>query len=157
MVLLLAWAMRTERPDRGRLWGVLASVTGIVVIGFGNLWGGGSLSSSEIRNIVMADLLLVGAVVSWGGYIAVSKPLVERHGAMPAVAATVLVGCLLSLPVAVWTWPGLASFAQVSRSAWVALALWACSSRHWDGPFRTCPYVALTRARSPHSAMALPC
>jgi drug/metabolite transporter (DMT)-like permease len=67
--------------------------------------------------------LLVGAVVSWGGYIAVSKPLVERHGAMPALAATCLVGCLLSLPLAVWAWPGFSSFDKVSSSAWLALAI----------------------------------
>ena len=123
VVLLLAWAMRIERPDRGRLLGILACVAGIVVIGLGNFWGGASVPAAEVRAIVLADLLLLGAVSSWGGYIAVSKPLVERHGAMPALAATVLVGCLLSLPIAVWSWPGLASFAPVSRTAWVALAV----------------------------------
>ena len=39
VVLLLAWATRLERPDRARLWGVLTSVGGIVVIGLGHLWG----------------------------------------------------------------------------------------------------------------------
>ena len=123
VVLLLAWTMRIERPDRGRLWGVLASVAGIVVIGIGNYWNGGGAATAEVRAVVLADLLLVGAVVSWGGYIAVSKPLVERHGAMPALAATCLVGCLLSLPLAVWTWPGFSSFRNVSSSAWLALAV----------------------------------
>jgi drug/metabolite transporter (DMT)-like permease len=123
VVLLLAWAMRIERPDRGRLWGVLASVAGIVVIGLGNYWNSGGAAAAEVRAVVLADLLLVGAVVSWGGYIAVSKPLVERHGAMPALAATCLVGCLLSLPLAVWAWPGFSSFGQVSSSAWLALAI----------------------------------
>ena len=36
VVLLLAWTMRMERPDRNRLWGVLASVAGIAVIGIGS-------------------------------------------------------------------------------------------------------------------------
>jgi drug/metabolite transporter (DMT)-like permease len=122
VVLLLAWTMRMERPDRGRLWGVLASVAGIVVIALGNFWSGGGGTTAEVRAVVLADLLLVGAVISWGGYIAASKPLVERHGALPALAATFLVGCLLSLPVAVWAWPGISSFGQVSSSAWLALA-----------------------------------
>ena len=123
VVLLLAWSMRMERPDRGRLWGVLASVAGIVVIGLGNYWGADGGTTEEVRAVVLADLLLVGAVLSWGGYIAVSKPLVERHGALPALAATFLVGCVLSMPVAVWAWPGIASFRQVSSSAWLALAI----------------------------------
>jgi drug/metabolite transporter (DMT)-like permease len=122
VVLLLAWTMRMERPERARLWGVLASVAGIVVIGLGNYWSGGGASTAEVRAVVLADLLLVGAVLSWGGYIAVSKPLVERHGALPALAGTFVVGCLLSLPVAVWTWPGLSRFNGVSSSAWLALA-----------------------------------
>ena len=108
VVLLLAWTMRMERPDRGRLWGVLASVAGIAVIGIGNYWNGGGAATAEVRAVVLADLLLVGAVLSWGGYIAVSKPLVERHGAMPALAATFLVGCLLSLPLADLDMAGLA-------------------------------------------------
>ncbi|MGO9471346.1 MAG: DMT family transporter, partial [Isosphaeraceae bacterium] len=41
VVLLGAWTLRTEPPDLGRLWGVLASVLGIIVVGVGNLWGGG--------------------------------------------------------------------------------------------------------------------
>jgi drug/metabolite transporter (DMT)-like permease len=117
--------MSLERPDRGRLWGVLASVSGIVIIGVGNFWSGGGATTAEVRAVVLADLLLVGAVLSWGGYIAVSKPLIERHGAMPALAATVLVGCLLSVPVAIVTWPGWSSFGQVSSSAWIALVVLA--------------------------------
>jgi drug/metabolite transporter (DMT)-like permease len=123
VVLLLAWAMRMERADRGRLWGVLASVAGIVVIGIDNYWNSSGAATAEVRAVVLADLLLVGAVLSWGGYIAVSKPLVERHGPMPAVAATCLVGCLLSLPLAVWAWPGISSLSHVSPSAWLALAV----------------------------------
>ncbi len=123
VVLLFAWAMRMERPDRGRVLGVVASVAGIVVIGIGNYWNSGSAASAQVRAVVLADLLLVGAVLSWGGYIAVSKPLVQRHGALPALAATFLVGCLLSLPVAIWAWPGVAAFGTVSSSAWLALAI----------------------------------
>jgi drug/metabolite transporter (DMT)-like permease len=115
--------MRMERPDRARLWGVLASVAGIVVIGIGNYWNHGGAAPSEVRAVVLADLLLVGAVLSWGGYIATSKPLVERHGALPALAGTFIVGCLLSLPLAAWTWPGLAEFRGVSSSAWLALVI----------------------------------
>jgi drug/metabolite transporter (DMT)-like permease len=122
VVLLLAWTMKMERPDRGRIRGVLASVAGIVVIGVGNYWNSGGAAPAEVRAVVLADLLLVGAVLSWGGYIAVSKPLVERHGALPALAATFLVGCGLSLPLAIWAWPGSSSFGRVSSSAWLALA-----------------------------------
>jgi drug/metabolite transporter (DMT)-like permease len=121
VVLILAWAFRLERPDAGRLWGVLASVAGVGVIGVGNAWQG-SGSSVEVRSAVLADLLLIGAVLSWGGYLTVSKPLIMRNGSLPVLAATFLLGCLLELPLAVVTSPRLPHFGQVSIPAWLALA-----------------------------------
>src|SRR6516225_3936246 len=76
VVLLGAWVLRTEKPDLRRLWGVLASVAGILVIGIGNLWGGSGTTPGEARAVLAADALLVGAVISWGIYIILSKPLV---------------------------------------------------------------------------------
>ena len=73
--------------------------------------------------VPIADCLLVGAVLSWGGYIAVSKPLVQRHDALPALAGTFLVGCLLSIPVALLVGPAWPAFGQVSPSAWLALGV----------------------------------
>jgi drug/metabolite transporter (DMT)-like permease len=45
-----------------------------------------------------------------------------RHGSLPVLAATFLVGCLLDLPIALLTAPSVPSFSQVSYSAWLALA-----------------------------------
>jgi drug/metabolite transporter (DMT)-like permease len=125
VVLVIAGAMRMERPDRGRILGVLASVAGIVMIGLGNLWSDDSGTNEEVRAVMLADLLLVGAVMSWGGYIAASKSLIERHGAMPTLAATCLVGCLLSVPIAILAWPGWSRLGDASSSAWVALGVLA--------------------------------
>jgi drug/metabolite transporter (DMT)-like permease len=125
IVLMLAWLTRMERPDRARLWGVLASVAGIVIVGLGNFWSAGAATTEAVSAVLLADLLLVGAVLSWGGYIAASKPLVARHGAMPVLAGTFLFGSLLSVPVALWAWPGWSTFSNVSTSAWLALGVLA--------------------------------
>ena len=44
------------------------------MIGLGNYWSGSSSSPGEARNVMMADFLLVGAVVLWGAYLTLSKP-----------------------------------------------------------------------------------
>ncbi len=121
VVLLLAWGFRMERPDFARLTGVLLSVAGIVVIGIGHYLENHSQGGAVARSVVLSDLLLIGAVVSWGGYIAVSKPLVVRHGAMTVLAGTVLVGCVLAAPFAFLELPSLSSLSQVPLSAWLAL------------------------------------
>jgi drug/metabolite transporter (DMT)-like permease len=118
VVLALATALRQERLSAGRLLGVLASVAGLIVIALGNLLGD---RTPESRGVLLGDLLLVGAVTSWGAYITLGKPLVARYGSLPTLAGTFLVGGLLNLPVALatsgsWTW-----LASVSPRAWVAL------------------------------------
>ncbi|MGO9917551.1 MAG: DMT family transporter [Isosphaeraceae bacterium] len=127
VVLLGAWTLRTEPPDLGRLWGVLASVLGISVVGVGNLGGGGGSAPGDARAVMAADALLVGAVISWGIYVIVSKPLVVRHGALPVLAGTFLLGSLLNLPIAIFSLsagPAVA-IGQVSATAWLALAFLA--------------------------------
>ena len=115
-----------EALDLGRLWGVLASIAGVAVIGLGNLWEGGSVSPAASRSIMVADLLLIGAVISWGAYLTLSKPLVARYGALPVLAGTFLVGCLLELPIALVTLSGwLPMLARASSSAWISLAILA--------------------------------
>lgn len=126
VVWILAWALGHEALDLGRLWGVLASIAGVAVIGFGNLWAGSGVSPAESRSIMLADLLLIGAVVSWGAYLTLSKPLVAKYGALPVLAGTFLVGCLLEVPIALVTLPGwLPMLARASSSAWTSLAILA--------------------------------
>jgi drug/metabolite transporter (DMT)-like permease len=69
-----------------------------------------------------ADGLLVGAVISWAIYIILSKPLVVRHGALPVLAGTFLLGSLLSVPIAIFSLPAWPAIGHVSSTAWLALA-----------------------------------
>ena len=121
VVLLLAWGFRMERPNFTRLAGVLLSVAGIVVIGIGHYLEHRSAATDAAHSVVLSDLLLLGAVASWGGYIVVSKPLIVRHGAMTVLAGTVLTGCLLSAPFAFLDFPSLSALKQVPISAWSGL------------------------------------
>ena len=118
VVLALACALGQERLTRARLAGVLASVAGVAVIGLGSLWQSGPAGAGA----VWGDLLEVGAVISWGAYLTVNKPLVARHGAIPTLVATFLVGSLLQLPVALLAMPTWPPLSTASPSAWWGLA-----------------------------------
>ena len=118
VVLALAWASGQERPSPRRLAGVLASVLGVALIALESLWRGGAGGPSTLRG----DLMLVGAVASWGAYLTASKPLVARHGPLPALAGTFLVGTALHLPVALATVPGWPPLSGAPASAWWGLA-----------------------------------
>jgi O-acetylserine/cysteine efflux transporter len=126
VVWVLAWLLGHERLDLNRLSGVLASIAGMVVIMLGNLWGGHGHSGGPVRDVMLADLLLIGAVLSWGAYLTLSRPLITRYGALPVLAGTFLVGCLLEVPIALATLPQcLPTLGQASTRAWVSLAILA--------------------------------
>lgn len=126
IVWVLAWLVGQERLDLSRLTGVLASIAGVAVIMLGNLWESSSGTPGQVRDVMSADLLLIGAVLSWGGYLTLSKPLILRHGALPVLAGTFLVGCLLQLPITLATLPRwLPTLAQASGRAWTSLLILA--------------------------------
>lgn len=118
VVLLLASALGQERLVASRLIGIALSVSGVAVLGVGSVWQGGSAG----RDAVWGDLLLVGAVFSWGAYLTVNKPLVARHGALPVLAGTFLVGALLDLPIVLATLPASSQLTAASPAAWRGLA-----------------------------------
>lgn len=123
VVLLLALGLGRERLHWNRLVGVLITVLGVVVLGLGGLGQGHAAGAAAGRSILTGDLLLVGAVLSWGMYLTTAKPLIVRHGAMPTLAGTFLLGSLLEIPLAVGalttSWDALGS---VSPLAWKSLA-----------------------------------
>ena len=126
-VLLMACAIGQERLRADRLVGIVASVLGVAVIGLGSLKGEASVEASRA---ILGDLLLVGAVVTWGAYMTISRPLIRAYGAIPALTGTFLVGSLLDLPVSLLflDWDGVAlplglgAIGQASTVAWLGLA-----------------------------------
>ncbi|AMV37974.1 DMT family transporter [Planctomyces sp. SH-PL62] len=127
VVWILAWGLGHEPLDLARLGGILISITGVLVIGLGNILGADAAASpAQAHAVMVADLLLIGAVISWGAYVALSRPLIVRHGALPTLAGTFLVGCLLQVPISVLTAPGWGlQLRQASTTAWVCLGILA--------------------------------
>jgi drug/metabolite transporter (DMT)-like permease len=116
-VLLLTLATGQETLRLGRLIGVLASVAGVVLIGLESYLKGGVSGQATLSG----DLLLVFAVASWAGYLAVSKPLIARYGALSVLAGTFLLGTSLYVPVALFTFPSWPPLLDASASAWCGL------------------------------------
>ncbi len=116
VVLALAAAVGQERITRERLAGVLVTVLGAAVLAVGDVLTHHRASSAAA---LRGDLLLVGAVLAWGGYLTVTKPLVMRYGSIPSLTATFLVGWVLALPLAGWSLVGHAhELRTASAAAW---------------------------------------
>jgi drug/metabolite transporter (DMT)-like permease len=117
VVLGLAALLGQEKLSTHRLIGVVASVAGVVILGLGNL----TARTPAAQAVFLGDMLLIGAVVSWGAYLTVTKPLVTRHGSMPTLAATFLVGALLDVPFAIFGAHDWARLASAPAHSWWCL------------------------------------
>lgn len=117
VVLALAATLGQERFNTDRFAGVALSVFGVGLIALENLWNSHKTGADVLRG----DLLLIGAVTSWGAYLTVGKPLINRYGSIPVLAATFLVGSALDVPIALATMPGWSPLTGVSRAAWLGL------------------------------------
>lgn len=118
VVLALAALLGQEKMAPERVVGVAASVAGVALIALENVGRAGASDREALRG----DLLEVGAVLAWGAYLTVNKPLVARHGALPTLAGTFLVGSTLDLPIALATSPSWPPLAGISTAAWLGLA-----------------------------------
>lgn len=118
VVLALAWLLGQERLAGVRVVGVAASIAGVALVAAENL----GRADAAGRDALRGDLLEVVAVVAWGIYLTVNKPLVARHGALPVLAATFLVGAGLDLPLALASYPTWPPLAEAGAAAWLALA-----------------------------------
>jgi drug/metabolite transporter (DMT)-like permease len=118
VVLAFAAFLGQERLAPERIMGVALSVLGVALIAFENVMR----ADADGLGVFQGDLLEVGAVLAWGAYLTVNKPLIDRHGALPTLAATFLVGSLLDVPVALFTMPGWPPLSSVSTAAWLGLA-----------------------------------
>ncbi|GIW86128.1 MAG: permease [Isosphaeraceae bacterium] len=117
-VLLLSVGLKQERWHPTRVLGVLVCVVGAGVIALGGMTQAGV----QAKQLLVGDVLLVGAVVSWAGYVTVNKRLLMRHPALPVLAATFLIGAALSLPLALATAPRWAGrLAGAGWPAWIGL------------------------------------
>ncbi|WP_422926726.1 DMT family transporter [Singulisphaera sp. PoT] len=117
-VTFLTAMLGQERFIANRLAGIIISVSGVLVIGLENLF----ISGATSRDTLWGDLYLVGAVSSWGAYLTFNKPLIARHGAIPALAGTFLLGSLLDVPIALASLPTWPPLLEVSPAAWRGLA-----------------------------------
>jgi drug/metabolite transporter (DMT)-like permease len=118
VVLVMATAIGQERLVAGRVLGIATTVAGALVIALGNLFNGGGAGGQAT---LWGDLLLLGAVVSWGAYLTTNKPLVQKHGSLEVLAGTFLLGSLLELPITLATMPSWPPLGGVSRAAWLGL------------------------------------
>ncbi|MFO0671633.1 MAG: DMT family transporter [Polyangiaceae bacterium] len=92
-VVLLAWISFGLRPSRGEAVGLLVAVAGALVIARG---------AGEGENRLFGDVLVLGAVVLYGAYVAAARALAHTMPVMPYAASVYGVAALALTPLALF-------------------------------------------------------
>ncbi len=113
-VFLIERVRGRERGSPRKVTGIAVAFAGTVVV----LSARGVLGVAGARAVLLGDLLLLGAVVTWSLYAVGGKVYAARYGGLAAGAGTLVVGTLLCVP------PGLAFFhpARIAAASGWALA-----------------------------------
>ena len=78
--------------------------------------------SSFSTQTTLGNILIIANSFCYGAYIAVSRDLFRRYGALDVIAWIFLIGAIITLPISVIAWSA-DNLQTVSLNAWLTLAL----------------------------------
>lgn len=115
LTTLLGVLFLGERPSGAKIaW------LGVSVIGIGLVFSAVLLAAGSSGRVI-GDLFILGAALSWSGYLVLSAPLGGRYSPRFLTSVTCLAGTVGSLPLALWE-GDLGRMATLPGVAWLAIA-----------------------------------
>jgi drug/metabolite transporter (DMT)-like permease len=93
-VFLFEWARGKERASAQKVAGIAVAFAGTVVV----LAGRGALGLAGARDVLVGDVLLLFAVISWALYAVGGKAYAARYGGLATGSSTLVLGTLLCAP-----------------------------------------------------------
>jgi drug/metabolite transporter (DMT)-like permease len=108
--LAVSIALGYDRLSIRHVLGIALAAAGVVYLV--DPWRANFTAQTSLGNI-----LIIANSLSFGAYIAVSRDLFRRYGALNVITWIFLIGAFISLPIAVYSW-------STDRLQTVSLALW---------------------------------
>jgi drug/metabolite transporter (DMT)-like permease len=109
--LIVSIALGYDRPSLRHFSGIALAAAGVIYLV--DPWRASFTAQTTLGNI-----LIVANSFCYGAYIAVSRDLFRRYGALNVITWIFLVGTVVSLPFAAWAWSG-ESLASLPLSVWL--------------------------------------
>ena len=99
----------------------LRHISGIALAAAGVIYLVDPWRASFTGQTTLGNILIVINSFSYGAYIAVSRDLFRRYGALNVITWIFLIGAIVTLPIAGYSW-GAEAFGSVSRTVWLMIA-----------------------------------
>ena len=111
--LAVSIALGHDRASARHLLGIALAAAGVIYLV-------GPLRANFSAQTTLGNILIVINSLSYGAYIAVSRDLVKRYGALDVITWIFLIGAVITLPIAGHAW-GADELGSVPASAWLAV------------------------------------
>ena len=115
-VFLLARLRLGERATPLKVAGIAVAFAGTLVV----LLGRGALGLEDARRVLLGDLLLLAAVVSWAVFAVGGKVYAERYGTVASTGVAITIGTAIYLPFGLLV-SDLGHFRALSTPGWASL------------------------------------
>lgn len=115
MVVLLfsVFILRNEKFSTTKIIGAGVALAGVCIVI-------ATPSGGQNTPILTGALLTACGLLCWAGYLAYSKPMVEKHGPIPATATVMMLGMALFLPFGVSSLADV-PYTEISWKGWFGL------------------------------------
>lgn len=110
--LAISIALGHERASLRHLVGIVLAISGVVYLV--DPWQAASFSTQT----TLGNILCVTSSLSYGTYIAVSRNLVRRYGALRVTTWIFQISAIITFPIAVYAWSG-GALESVSGKTWL--------------------------------------
>jgi drug/metabolite transporter (DMT)-like permease len=111
--LAVSIALGHERASLRHLLGIGLAISGVVYLV--DPW-----QANFSRQTTLGNILCVSSSLLFGAYIAVSRDLVRRYGALRVITWIFQISAIITLPMAVYAWMG-GGLESVSSGPWLAV------------------------------------
>lgn len=95
-------------------------ILGIVLAGVGVIYLVDPLRANFTAETTLGNVLIIINSLSYGAYIAVSRDLVKRYGALNVITWVFVVGSMMTLPITIFAWTN-EGLESVPTGAWLAV------------------------------------
>lgn len=103
--------LKDEKYSIKKLIPILLTIVGIVFVFYDSILK----TKVSDSNVILGDILLVFAVLSWAAYITLSKDMVSKYGAVKTSTISFSIGIVMYIPIFIYDFPNL-SFDKLTLS-----------------------------------------
>ncbi|MBD0371511.1 MAG: DMT family transporter [Pyrinomonadaceae bacterium] len=112
--LLVCLFLGLDRVSLRRILGIILAAAGVIYLV-------DPMRADFSANTTLGNLLIIANSLSYGAYIAISKDMLKRYGALAVITWIFVIGTFFTLPAGVWSLAASDSVSRAGAYIWLAV------------------------------------